>query len=107
MKRIFLILCMAGLVLSAAAEVKYVFYFIGDGMGVNQVMAAEMYRSAIHGASFGREQTLMSTFPYSGIASTYSKSSEVTDSSAAGTCLATGTKTTNGVLGLDVSGDTR
>lgn len=106
MKRIVLILCMAGLVLSAAAEVKYVFYFIGDGMGVNQIMAAEMYRSAIHGASFGREQTLMSTFPYSGIASTYSKSSEVTDSSAAGTCLATGTKTTNGVLGLDVSGDT-
>ena len=106
MKRFLLILCTAGFVLSASAEVRYVFYFIGDGMGVNQIMAAEMYRSAIYGKHFGREQTLMSTFPYSGMASTYSKSSEVTDSSAAGTCLATGAKTTNGVLGLDVSGDT-
>ena len=106
MKRILLVLCAAGIVLHASAEVKYVFYFIGDGVGVNQIVAAEMYRSAIHGVPFGREQTLMTTFPYSGMAATHSKSSEVTDSSAAGTCLATGTKTTNGVLGLDVFGDT-
>ena len=33
--------------LSASAEIKYIFYFIGDGMGTNQVLSAEMYRSAI------------------------------------------------------------
>ena len=83
------------------AEVKYVFYFIGDGMGANQVMLAEMYRSALQGEPLGRVQTLMTTFPYSGHASSYSKSNGITDSAAAGTCLATGQKTKNGMLGLD------
>ena len=87
--------------LVANAEVKYVFYFIGDGMGANQVLAAEMYRSAIQGEPLGRVQTLMTTFPYSGHASSYSKTNGITDSAAAGTCLATGTKTRNGMLGMD------
>ena len=83
------------------AEVKYIFYFIGDGMGDNQVLLAEMYRSALQGEPLGRVQTLMTTFPYSGQASTYSKTNGITDSAAAGTCLATGTKTRNGMLGMD------
>ena len=87
--------------LVANAEVKYVFYFIGDGMGANQVMLAEMYRSALQGEPLGRVQTLMTTFPYSGHASSYSKSNGITDSAAAGTCLATGQKTKNGMLGQD------
>ena len=94
-----IILCL--FCLSASAEVKYVFYFIGDGMGANQVLGAEMYRSAIEGTPLGRVQTLMTTFPYSGSASSYSKSNGITDSAAAGTCLATGSKTKNGMLGLD------
>lgn len=84
-----------------SAEVKYVFYFIGDGMGSNQILGAEMYRSALEGNPLGRVQTLMTTFPYSGSASSYSKSNGITDSAAAGTCLATGTKTKNGMLGMD------
>ncbi len=91
--------------LSASAEIKYIFYFIGDGMGTNQVLSAEMYRSAIQGEPLGRVQTLMTTFPYSGHASTYSKSNGITDSAAAGTCLATGSKTNNGTLGLDADGN--
>jgi len=87
--------------LVANAEVKYVFYFIGDGMGANQVLAAEMYRSALQGEPLGRVETLMTTFPYSGHASSYSKTNGITDSAAAGTCLATGTKTRNGMLGMD------
>ena len=38
-----------GLTLSAAmlsAKAKYVFYFIGDGMGINQVLLTDMYRGA-------------------------------------------------------------
>ena len=88
----------------AFAELKYVFYFIGDGMGHNQVLGAEMYRSAVEGQPLGRVQTLMTTFPYSGSASTHSKSNGITDSAAAGTCLATGHKTNNGVLGQDEKG---
>ena len=74
-------------------------------MGANQVLGAEMYRSAIKGEPLGRVQTLMTTFPYSGHASSYSKSNGITDSAAAGTCLATGSKTTNGTLGLDEKGE--
>ena len=86
--------------LYAFGEIKYVFYFIGDGMGSNQVLGAEMYRSALQGEPLGRVQTLMTTFPYAGSASSYSKSNGITDSAAAGTCLATGQKTKNGMLGL-------
>jgi len=96
-----LILCSLGL----SAQAKYVFYFIGDGMGSNQVLISEMYRSAIEGQPLGRVQTLMTTFPYSGSASNYSASDGITDSAAAGTCLATGHKTNNGTLGLDEHGD--
>ena len=101
MKRYLLSFVLVLCSLFCSAEVKYVFYFIGDGMGSNQVLLAEMYRSAIQGEPLGRVQTLMTTFPYSGSASSYSKTNGITDSAAAGTCLATGTKTRNGMLGLD------
>ena len=102
MKR-YLLICLYSVfcTLYSFSEVKYVFYFIGDGMGANQVMLSEMYRSAVQGQPLGRVQTLMTTFPYSGHASSYSATNGITDSAAAGTCLATGTKTRNGMLGLD------
>lgn len=101
MKRYFLSLFFILCALLAFGQAKYVFYFIGDGMGTNQVLGAEMYRSAMQGEPLGRVQTLMTTFPYSGHASTYSKSNGITDSAAAGTCLATGSKTKNGMLGMN------
>ena len=101
MKRLICILYSVFCILFASAEVKYVFYFIGDGMGANQVLLAEMYRSALQGEPLGRVQTLMTTFPYSGHASSSSATNGITDSSAAGTCLATGQKTRNGMLGLN------
>jgi alkaline phosphatase len=101
MRRLIFIMTFMVISLTVSAQAKYVFYFIGDGMGSNQVLGAEMYRSALQGEPLGRVQTLMTTFPYSGHASTYSKSNGITDSAAAGTCLATGAKTRNGMLGLD------
>lgn len=100
MKRYLLSIVLALCALCAFGEIKYVFYFIGDGMGSNQVLGAEMYSSALQGEPLGRVQTLMTTFPYSGSAGSYSKSNGITDSAAAGTCLATGQKTKNGMLGL-------
>lgn len=82
----------------AAAAPKYLFYFIGDGMGMGQVMAADTYRRIALGSD---TPMVMMQFPYSGILTTYSASSTVTDSAAAGTALATGHKTNNGVLGLN------
>lgn len=86
--------------LNAAPKAKYVFYFIGDGMGVNHVNVTEMYMSAIHD-SIGVENLLMTQFPVVGVATTYSKSSPVTDSAASGTALATGVKTYNGAIGVN------
>ena len=50
-KRLFSFLSILVIALAAFAEgkAKYVFYFIGDGMGVNQVNAAETYLGAMEG----------------------------------------------------------
>lgn len=87
------------------AQAKYIFYFIGDGMGTNQVLASEMYLAELEGR-IGRKQLLLTQFPYSGQVVTFSASNGITDSAAAGTCLATGTKTNNGTLGLSPQKDT-
>ena len=85
--------------LSAMAEVKYVFYFIGDGMGVNQINVTETYQAALKG-KIGFEPLLMSSLPVVGMVNTYSATNGVTDSAAGGTALATGKKTKNGAIGV-------
>ena len=79
---------------------KYVFYFIGDGMGVNQVLGTEMYQSELKG-EIGVTPLLFTQFPYATVAHTFSASNGVTDSAAAGTALATGNKTKNGAIGVN------
>ena len=81
-----------------AAAPKYIFYFIGDGMGPGQVMTAETYNRLVLNAP---DKLTMSSFPVNSFSTTYSASSPVTDSAAAGTALATGHKTKNGMLGMD------
>ena len=84
---------------SAKKGPKYVFYFIGDGMGVNQVLGTQYYLSDIDG-KLGYQPLCFTAFPYSGLVITNSANSYVTDSSAAGTALASGKKTDNNVLGV-------
>lgn len=84
-------------VLGVSAEVKYVFYLIGDGMGMGHVNAAQYYNRIVRGAD---EPLLMMQFPVASQAWTYSASAPVTDSAAAGTALSTGYKTKNNILGL-------
>ena len=84
---------------SAQGQVKYVFYFIGDGMGVNQINVTETYLAALKG-KIGFEPILMSSFPVVGMVNTYSATNGVTDSAAGGTALATGHKTKNGAIGM-------
>lgn len=76
---------------------KYIFYFIGDGMGMGHVLAAQTYNRMVLGNA---DPLLMMQFPVAGVATTYSASSPVTDSAAAGTALSTGYKTNNGMLGV-------
>ena len=39
----------------ANGQAKYVFYFIGDGMGVNQVNGTEMYQAELQNGRIGVE----------------------------------------------------
>lgn len=82
-----------------ARQAKYVFYFIGDGMGVNQVQGTEIYQAELEG-KMGLSPLLFTQFPYSTVATTYSATNRVTDSAAAGTALATAHKTKNSAIGV-------
>ena len=102
MKRIINLLLLALLVTGCSSEpkVKYVFYFIGDGMGVNEVIGTNLYNQAN-----GQGNVNFTGFPVVNFITTVSANSLVTDSSAAGTALATGTKINNGVVGVDPDGN--
>ena len=82
-----------------AQQAKYVFYFIGDGMGVNQVQGTELSRGELEG-KIGITPIWFTQFPYATTATTFSATNGVTDSAAAGTALATGNKTQNGTIGM-------
>ncbi len=80
-----------------ASTPRYIFYFIGDGMGMGAVSLAQVYNRTV----LGNDKPLtMMQMPVASAAFTHSASSPVTDSAAAGTALATGHKTNNRMLGV-------
>ena len=85
-------------------KAKYIFLFIGDGMGNAHVSTAESYLSYKEG-KLGGAMLTMTQFPYFGTATTHSANRYVTDSSAAGTAIATGEKTNNSMLGVNPGGE--
>ena len=103
MKKTLLAVTLAAACMNATAEApKYVFYFIGDGMAASQRQVAEYFLQ--HETGDADARLVMNTLPVSGIYTSHSSSSLVTDSAAAATALATGVKTKNGVLGMDPQG---
>jgi len=79
---------------SAKGTPKNIILIIGDGMGVNSLTGASLYAS-------GKPEYLPSwQLPVRGEAKTRSANSEVTDSAAGATALATGVKTNNGMVGM-------
>lgn len=93
------ILLFVSVSLFAQGKAKYVFYFIGDGMGADQVNGTEMYLAEKEGM-IGVKPLIFTQFPVMSVVNTYSRTNSVTDSSAAGTALATGEKTYNGAIGV-------
>ncbi|WP_321329619.1 alkaline phosphatase [uncultured Ilyobacter sp.] len=77
---------------------KYVFMFIGDGMAASQRQMAEYYVQETTGDK--DYSLLINRLPVAGINTTHSMDSLVTDSAAAGTALATGYKTDNGMISV-------
>lgn len=76
-------------------DVKNVIFMIGDGMGVNHVRVTEIYAAEVLGQKLainGIEERTTTT--------TYSLSSQVTDSAASGSALHSGYKFENGAINV-------
>ncbi len=86
-----------GAMTSWAAQPKYIFYFIGDGMGMGPVQTAQTYNRTVLDND---EPLTMLQFPVIGWVQTYSANKDITDSAAAGTALSTGHKTKNSMIGM-------
>ncbi len=82
--------------LKVIPEIKNVILMIGDGMGLPDVSAA----MTVAGYPLNIERCSAI-----GLQKTSSSSNYITDSAAAGTALATGNKTKNGTIGMDVHGN--
>ena len=79
---------------------KYVFLFIGDGMGIQQVNTAQLFSDSVLNDSVGIAFT---KFPVSSMSTTFAATRYITCSAAAGTALSTGTKTSIGTIGLNAT----
>ncbi len=98
--RVFSLLIFSAITCMAySATPKYIFYFIGDGMGIGHVQTLRTYYKTTNDVA--REMPHFYDFPVAGIITTYSHNSDITDSAAAGTALACGSKTNNGMIGVD------
>lgn len=89
----------------AAKTPKYVFMFIGDGMGSPQVSATQYYMGTLENP----EATLptpadlsFTTFQNVGIMTTYDASSFCPDSASTATSMASGEKTLSGVINYNI-----
>lgn len=89
----------AALAAQAAKPVKYVFLFIGDGMSIPQRMTAEELARINTGKGLA-----INSMPHQALTTTRSANSFITDSAASGTAIACGSKTNNGMIGMDPKG---
>ena len=98
-KKLWLLACGAALAAGLQAAPKYVFLFIGDGMGMPQRMVSEDFSRRI-----GRGPLAMNALPYQGLTRTASADKLITDSAAAATAIACGVKANNCALGVAPDG---
>ncbi len=88
------------LALTVLAGPKYIFLFIGDGMALPQINAAQLFLSSSFEDAVVPKLSMLK-FPVQGMTTTYSSNSFITDSASAGTAIATGKKTNDGVVSMD------
>lgn len=102
MKKAFLLLLLfAGLACRAGERPKYIFYFIGDGMGHNALALTEACLASEQGDDIGFGTLHFTQFPAVGFATTWCTNRRMTDSAAAGTALASDQKTSVGTIGMN------
>ncbi|MCQ2059488.1 MAG: alkaline phosphatase [Bacteroidaceae bacterium] len=95
----FVLLMPAMQVQSKNTKPKYIFYFIGDGMGTGSILAAQYFKAG-NTKSPEIAPLCFTQFPYSAFVVTHSSDSGVTDSAAGGTALATGSKTSSRTIAM-------
>ena len=83
----------------APPEQPRILLFIGDGMGSNHRLAGQYYTVG------ERRQLSMDAMPVLGWLHTNSYGGQLTESAASATALATGRKTTNGMVAMDIHGN--
>ena len=100
MKKIANTLIICAFAFLASAQIKStdntppsIIFLIGDGMGIAQISA---------GHYFGGENSIFNIFDKIGLIRTHSKTNKVTDSAGASTAFATGQKSYNRSIGVDV-----
>ena len=80
---------------------KYIFLFIGDGMGTAQIQSARFYKGTVDNNGAITEADLSFTsFPQVGSVTTYDSTSFCPDSASTATSIATGHKTESGVINM-------
>ena len=82
---------------------RHLFLFIGDGMGAAHIRAAGLYAESDAGSAAGAFPPRFDDFPVSGLATTHNYWGMLTDSAAAATALASGRKTSNGIINMNPS----
>jgi alkaline phosphatase len=81
---------------AASPEPRNIILFVGDGMGVSHFTVMDQLREG---------ESSLTAFSVTGLVTTHSSSSLVTDSAAAATAMATGMKTYNGAIAVDPDGE--
>ncbi|GBN55209.1 Alkaline phosphatase, tissue-nonspecific isozyme [Araneus ventricosus] len=79
---------------------KNLIIFVGDGMGLSNVMAARVFQGQNEGRPGEDSQLSFEKFPYVALSKTYSVSHQVPDSASTATALFTGTKTNSATIGV-------
>ena len=91
---------------AAPATPKYVFMFIGDGMGNPQVTATQYYLGALENPDSATarcpRQLSFTDFENVGLMTTYDASSFCPDSASTATSMASGNKTLSGVINYNI-----
>ncbi|MDE5944659.1 MAG: alkaline phosphatase [Rikenella sp.] len=98
---ILLFLLVGTLVGRAGEQPKYIFYFIGDGMGHNALALTEACLASDEGDDVAFGSLRFTRFPAVGFATTWCATRRMTDSAAAGTALASDQKTSVGTIGMN------
>ena len=82
---------------------KYVFLFIGDGMGYPQIQSTAYYLGAKENGEIKSDDLSFMSFPVAGSAKTYDSTSFAPDSASTATSISTGNKTYSGTINMDTS----